>query len=226
MTIIFYGQSSFTIQTGGKTLLFDPFITGNPKSKHIDINSIKPDYILLSHGHFDHVADAEQIGKANDATVISGYEVATWFGEKGLNNHPLNHGGKWKFDFGMVKYVNAVHSSILPDGSYGGNSGGFVIWNEETCFYFAGDTALTLDMKLIPMTCPALDFAILPIGDNFTMGYDDAAIASEFIECDTIIGCHFDTFGYIEIDHKAAKAAFAAKNKRLILPTIGEEITL
>ena len=226
MKITFYGQSGFTIQTGGKTLLFDPFISSNPKAEHIDVNNIKADYILLSHGHFDHVADAEQIGKANSAKVISGYEVATWFKEKGLSIHPMNHGGKWKFDFGTVKYVNAVHSSMLPDGSYGGYPGGFVVWNEEACFYFAGDTALTMDMKLIPMTCPALDFAILPIGDNFTMGYDDAVIASEFIECDTIIGCHFDTFGYIEIDQKAAIAAFAAKNKRLILPAIGEEINL
>lgn len=226
MKITFYGQSGFSIETGGKKLVFDPFISGNAKASHIDVSSIQADYVLLSHGHADHVADAEPIAKANDAVIISGYEVASWFGAKGLKMHPLNHGGKWKFDFGTVKYVNAVHSSVLPDGSYGGNPGGFVIWNEETCFYFAGDTALTLDMKLIPMTCPKLDFAILPIGDNFTMGYDDAAIASEFIDCDTIIGCHFDTFGYIEIDHNAAKEAFAAKNKRLILPEIGKEVHL
>ncbi len=224
MDITFYGQSSFLIEMNGKKLMFDPFISPNPKAGHIDVSSIKPDYILLSHGHGDHVADAESMAKNNGAKIISNYEIVTWYGQKEVDGHPLNHGGKWKFDFGTVKYVNAVHSSVLPDGTYGGNSGGFVIWDDNICFYFAGDTALTLDMKLIPITCPKLDFAILPIGDNFTMGYDDAAIAAEYIECDTIIGCHFDTFGYIEIDHEAAKAAFGKRGKNLILPAIGKKV--
>lgn len=222
--LTFYGQATFSIEIKGKTILFDPFISANEKAKHIDINTIKADYVLVSHGHFDHVADVETIAKNNDAIIVSNYEVATWFGKKECKHHPLNHGGKWNFDFGTVKYVNAVHSSVLPDGSYGGNAGGFVIWNEEGCFYFAGDTALTLDMKLIPMTCPKLDFAILPIGDNFTMGYEDASIAANFIECDKIVGCHFDTFGFIEIDHKAAKECFEKKGKELVLPTIGNRV--
>ena len=224
--LTYYGQSTFSIEIKGKTILFDPFISANDKAKHIDINTIKADYILVSHGHMDHVADVEAIAKNNDAKVISNYEVATWFGKKECKYHPLNHGGKWTFSFGTVKYVNAVHSSILPDGSYGGNPGGFVIWNDEGCFYFAGDTALTLDMQLIPLTCPKLDFAILPIGDNFTMGYEDASIAANFIECDKIVGCHFDTFGYIEIDHEAAKDVFEKKGKELILPTIGNKVEL
>ncbi len=222
MTIQFLGQSAFLIETAGKKLLFDPFISENPMSKNIDVDAIEADYILLSHGHFDHVADAEAIAKRTGATIISNYEVVTWYGNKDLKGHPMNHGGKWTFDFGTVKYVNAVHSSMLPDGSYGGNSGGFVIWNEEGCFYFSGDTALTLDMKLIPMTCPKLDFAIMPIGDNFTMGYEDAAIAADFVECDKIVACHFDTFGFIEIDHAKAKKAFEDKGKTLILPEVGK----
>ena len=222
MKFTFLGQSTFAVEMNGKNLVFDPFISPNEKAKHIDASSIAADYILLSHGHGDHVADAETIGKNTGAKIISNYEIVTWYGQKGLEGHPLNHGGKWNFDFGTVKYVNAVHSSVLPDGTYGGNPGGFVIWDDQNTFYFAGDTALTLDMKLIPMTCPKLDVAILPIGDNFTMGYEDAAIAAEFIECDTIIGCHYDTFGYIEIDHEAAKKAFAAKGKELILLAIGE----
>ena len=226
MNLTFYGQSSFSIELKGKTIFFDPFISPYEKASHIDVNSLKADYVLLSHGHQDHVEDAEPIAKNNDATIISNYEIVSYYGAKGCKGHPLNHGGKKEFDFGTVKYVNAVHSSVLPDGTYGGNPGGFVVWNDEVCFYFAGDTALTLDMKLIPMTCPKLDFAILPIGDNFTMGYDDAAIAAEFIECDKIVGCHFDTFGYIKIDHEAAKAAFNKKGKELILPTIGNQITL
>jgi len=226
MNLTFYGQSSFSIELKGQTIFFDPFISPNKKAKHIDVNSLKADYVLLSHGHQDHVADAESIAKSNVATIISNYEIVSWFEKKDCKGFPLNHGGKRKFDFGTVKYVNAVHSSVLPDGTYGGNPGGFVIWNDEVCFYFAGDTALTLDMKLIPMTCPKLDFAILPIGDNFTMGYDDAAIAAEFIECENIVGCHFDTFGYIEIDHEAAKDAFKKKGKNLILPTIGNQVVL
>ena len=131
---------------------------------------MNPNYILATHGHGDHVADVESIATRTEATLISNYEVVSWFGAKGVKGHPLNHGGKWNFDFGTVKYVNAIHTSSMPDGSYGGNPGGFVIWNDKTCFYFAGDTALTKDMELIPMTCPKLDFAILPVGDNFTMG--------------------------------------------------------
>lgn len=224
MNITFYGQSSFLIEMNGKFLVFDPFISPNPKAKNVKVDSIKADYVLLSHGHGDHVADAEAIAKNNEAKVISNYEIVEWYGAKGVGGHPLNHGGKWKFEFGTVKYVNAIHSSVLPDGTYGGNPGGFVIWDDKTCFYFAGDTALTFDMKLIPISCPKLDFAILPIGDNFTMGYEDAAIAAEYIECDTIIGCHFDTFGYIEIDHAAAKAAFEKRGKNLILPSIGKKV--
>ncbi|MCR9285760.1 MAG: metal-dependent hydrolase [Bacteroidetes bacterium] len=226
MKVTYYGQSSFILEMNGKSLVFDPFISPNPKAASIDVNSLKADYVLLSHGHADHVADAETIAKNNGAKVISNYEIVSWYGEKEVTGHPLNHGGKWKFDFGTVKYVNAIHSSVLPDGTYGGNPGGFVIWDEGKCFYFAGDTALTWDMKLIPMTCPKLDFAILPIGDNFTMGYEDAAIAAEFIDCDKIVACHYDTFGYIEINHDAAKKAFEAKGKELILLDIGQSIDL
>ncbi len=226
MTLTYYGQAGFGIEMNGKQLLFDPFISPNPLAKHINIEEVAADYILLTHGHQDHVVDAEGIAKRTGAKIISNYEIVSWYGGKEISGHPLNHGGKWNFDFGTVKYVNAVHSSILPDGTYGGNPGGFVLWNEEVCFYHAGDTALTMDMKLIPMTCPKLNFAILPLGDNFTMGYEDALIAADFIECDTIVGCHFDTFGYIEIDHDAAQKAFEAKGKKLILPSVGETIQL
>lgn len=223
MKITFYGHSSFGLEFGGKNLLFDPFITPNEKAKHIDINSIKADYILLSHGHQDHIVDVEAIAKNNpDSVVVSGFETAAFFGNRGCKFHPMNHGGKWTFDFGTVKVVNAVHSSSFPDGAYAGHPAGFVIWNDDACFYFAGDTALTMDMKLIPMTCPKLDFAILPVGDNFTMGYEDAAIAAEFVDCDQIVGCHYDTFGYIVLDKAAAKDTFSKRGKTLLLPEIGE----
>ena len=226
MKLTYFGHSCFLIEFGGKKLLFDPFISPNELAKDIDINSIEADYILLSHGHEDHVADAETIAKRTGATIIATFEIVTWYGKKGLKGHPMNTGGKWTFDFGTVKMMNAVHSSVLPDGTYAANPVGFVISNDENAFYFAGDTALTWDMKLIPMTCPKLDLAILPIGDNFTMGYEDTIIASDFIECNKIIGCHFDTFGYVKVDHEVAKTAFEAKGKELILPVIGERFSI
>jgi L-ascorbate metabolism protein UlaG (beta-lactamase superfamily) len=226
MKLTYYGQSAFQVEMNGKQLVFDPFISPNELASHLKIDDIKADYVLLSHGHGDHVADAEHIAKNCNATIVSNFEIVSWYEAKGLKGHPMNHGGKWTFDFGTVKYVYATHSSVLPDGTYAGNPGGFVLWNEITCFYFAGDTALTMDMKLIPLTCPKLDFAVLPIGDNFTMGYEDAAIAAEFIQCDTIVGCHYDTFGYIKIDHAAAKKAFEAKGKKLLLPAIGESVEI
>jgi len=227
MKLTYLGHAGFIVEFNGKTLVFDPFITGNPKApSNIDVNNIKADYVLLTHAHGDHVADAETIARNNDATIISNYEITMAYTGKGLKGHPLNHGGKKTFDFGTVKYVNAIHTSAFPDGSNGGDPGGFVIWHDNVCFYHAGDTALTMDMKLIPMTCPKLDFCIFPIGDNFTMGYEDAAIAAEFVECNMIIGCHYDTFGYIEIDQQKALDAFSAKGKQLLLPEVGSTINL
>jgi len=226
MKITFYGQNSLAIEVAGKHLIVDPFMTGNDLAKHkVDIKELKADYILLTHAHQDHILDAEAIAKNTGATIVSNYEIANYYEEKGFPVHPMNHGGNWEFDFGNVKYVNAVHTSSLPDGSYGGQPGGFVIETEEGNIYIAGDTALTMDMKLIPMRTK-LDLAVLPIGDNFTMGIDDAIVASDFVECNNILGCHYDTFGYIEIDHKLAKDKFEMKNKVLHLLPIGESIEI
>ena len=230
MRISYYGHSCFQVEIGGKKLLFDPFISPNPKTAEAEIHleNLKPDYILLSHGHADHVADAQAIAQQSGAKIIAVYEVATWFQNLGLEVIGMNTGGKASFEFGTVKLVAAVHSSALPDGSYAGNPVGFVIWDKqgEEVFYFAGDTALTLDMQLIPKICPKLDFAILPIGDYFTMGYEDAILASDFIQCPTIIGAHFDTFPPIAIDKQAAQAAFQAKNKQLFLPEVGMSFSI
>lgn len=225
MEITYYGHSCFGISFGKYQLLIDPFITPNELASEIDVEKIGADFILISHAHQDHIADVESIAKRTGATIISNYEIATHYGNKGFETYPLNHGGKATFDFGTVKYVNAIHTSSFPDGSYGGNPGGFVVWNDDECFYFAGDTALTMDMQLIPMTCPTLDLAILPIGDNFTMDVKDAVIASDLLQCDQVIGCHYDTFGYIKIDHDAAKKAFDAAEKTLFLPAIGESLS-
>jgi len=226
MKITFYGQNSLAINVSGMDLIVDPFISGNPLSRDkININELKADYILLTHAHQDHILDAEVIAKNTGATIVSNYEIATYFETKGCKVHPMNHGGNWKFSFGNVKYVNAIHSSSFADGSYGGQAGGFVIEGEHKNIYIAGDTALTMDMKLIPLSTK-LDLAILPIGDNFTMGIKDAIIASDFLECDKVLGVHYDTFGYIEIDHGEAKKKFYDAGKDLMLLEIGESIEL
>lgn len=225
MQITYYGHSCFLIETGGTKILFDPFITPNELASDIDIDSIKADYILLSHGHQDHMADVEAIYKNTKATLVSSFELVSWFGNKGVeNSHPMNHGGKKEFDFGTVKMVNAIHSSSLPDGSYGGNPAGFVVQTAEKTFYYAGDTALTLDMQLIGEEF-AIDFAFMPIGDNFTMDIKDALKAAEFVKTDTIIGMHYDTFPYIELDHEGVKNVAANAKKDLKLMEIGETLT-
>lgn len=225
MKITFLGHASLQILIGETYILVDPFISGNPKAAHIEIDSLKADYILVTHAHFDHTKDVEAIAKRTNAIIVSNFEIVTHYQNKGFNVHPMNHGGSWEFDFGRVKYVNAVHTSSFEDGTYGGQPGGFVIEGEHKNIYIAGDTALTYDMKLIPMQTK-LDLAILPIGDNFTMGIEDAIIASDFVECDKILGYHFDTFGYIEIDNDDAKRRFFEKDKDLMLLEIGASIEL
>ena len=224
MQITYLGHSSLLIVTAGKRLLVDPFISGNEKANgKIDIKDLNPDYILVTHAHQDHNLDVEEIGKRNNSTVVSNFEIATYYENKGLKAHPMNHGGHWKFDFGSLKYVNAIHTSSFPDGTYGGQPGGFILSSEGKHIYIAGDTALTMDMKLIPMSFK-LDLAVLPIGDNFTMGIDEAITASNFIECNKIMGCHYDTFGYIKIDHAEAVQKFSKAGKELGLLEIGESV--
>jgi len=226
MQITFLGHASLLIHAENSTILVDPFISGNEKASGlIDISSLNPDYILVTHAHQDHILDVESIGKRAGALVVSNYEITTFYEKKGLKAHPMNHGGQWNFDFGNVKYVNAIHTSSFPDGSYGGQPGGFIISSGGKEIYIAGDTALTMDMKLIPLR-RKLDLAILPIGDNFTMGIDDAIVAAEFVECDTILGYHYDTFGYIEIDHNKAKDKFEKAGKKLHLLEIGKSISI
>jgi L-ascorbate metabolism protein UlaG (beta-lactamase superfamily) len=220
MEIFYLGHGCIQVNTMDKSLLIDPFITPNPLAAEIDINKLNPDYILLTHGHEDHVADAETIAKKSGAKIVSNFEIVSWYGQKGIEGHPMNHGGKWNFDFGTVKMVNAVHSSVLPNGTYGGNPAGFIISNDEGTVYIAGDTALHQDMKLIPEFYN-LDLAILPIGDNFTMGIEEALMAADFVKTDKVLGMHYDTFPYIEIDKEEAVKMFKNKGIELVLLDIG-----
>ncbi|NRB84585.1 MAG: metal-dependent hydrolase [Winogradskyella sp.] len=222
MKVTFYGHASLGIEINGKHILVDPFISGNEKAASIDIDELRADYILVTHAHQDHILDVEAIAKRTGAVIVSNYEIVVHYQNLGLNGHPMNHGGSWQFDFGRVKYVNAIHTSSFPDGTYGGQPGGFVIEADKT-IYIAGDTALTYDMKLIGKQFD-LDLVILPIGDNFTMGVEDAIIASNYVKCDNVLGYHYDTFGYIEIDKPKAKAKFDSQLKSLKLLNIGESM--
>jgi L-ascorbate metabolism protein UlaG (beta-lactamase superfamily) len=226
MKFTYYGHACFAVQVAGKKLLFDPFITPNELAKEIDIKKIEADYIFLSHGHADHVADCKAIAQNTGATVVGAFEVTEWLARQGVEKtHGMNTGGKWKFDFGTVKCVVAQHSSSLPDGSYGGNPMGFIVTSGERNFYYSGDTALTMDMQLVPRWAK-LDFVVLPIGDNFTMGYEDAVEAAEMVQCKNVVGVHYDTFGYIKIDHQKAKQAFGDAGGTLHLPAVGQTIEL
>jgi L-ascorbate metabolism protein UlaG (beta-lactamase superfamily) len=225
MKYTYYGQSCFLLEADGKKFLFDPFISHNPLAKHIDIKSITADYILVSHGHGDHVGDLVEIAKQTDAQVIAMVEVAVWAGKQGLKNVIGMNYGTAKLDFGKVRIVWAAHSSSLPDSSYGGNPAGFVLELEGKTIYFAGDTSLTLEMKLLA-DLYNLDYAILPIGGHYTMDVDDALISTKYFECNQVIGVHYDTAPEIEIDKEEAIAKFKRENKTLLLPAIGETIEL
>ncbi len=226
MKLTYYGHACCGVETGGQRLLFDPFIRSNPLAARIDVNAVPADYILVTHGHADHVADAVEIARRTGATVVSNYEITEWLAKQGAPKvHGMNLGGAWSFPFGRVKLVTAVHSSTLPDGSSGGNPGGFVVEAAEGAFYYAGDTALTYDMKLIGESTP-LRFAVFNIGDNFTMGVDDAIKAAEFVHCDRVVGVHFNTFPPIRLDPAEAVRKFKAAGKELLVIGIGETVRL
>lgn len=226
MKITYYGHSSLGLEINGKHILVDPFISGNPAAASIDVNSLQADYIFLTHAHYDHIMDVEAIVDRTKATLVSNHEVVTYYANnKQYEGHAMNQGGSWDFDFGRVKVVNAIHSSSFPDGTYGGNPVGFVIEAEGKTIYISGDTALTWDMKLIPMFFK-LDLAIFPIGGNFTMDVGEAVVAADFVECNHVLGVHYDTAEPITINHEEAVKAFESKGKKLTLLPIGESLKL
>jgi len=226
MKVTYYGHSCFSVSIGQRHLLFDPFITPNELARAVDFTRIPADYILLSHGHEDHLADVLPLAKRTNATILCNFEIYLWLSRQGLQNFkPMNIGGSTQLEVARAKLVPAIHSSALPDGSNGGNPGGWVIESPEGNFYFSGDTALTLDMKLIAETT-RLNFAALCLGDTFTMGIDDAIRAARLLGTQQILGVHYDTFPPIQIDHDAARARFSAAGLTLHLPAINSTIDL
>ena len=201
LKLTWYGHACFLIETNQTKLLVDPFLSDNPLSP-VQADEIEADYILVSHGHGDHIGDTVEIAKKTGATVIYNFEIHNWLIDKGvLNVHPQHIGGGFNYPWGRVKLTIAHHGSGLPDGSYGGNPCGFLFYIEGKKLYHACDTGLFYDMKLI---CEeGIDLAILPIGDNFTMGPDDALRAVKLIEPARVIPIHYNTFDVIKQDPNA-----------------------
>jgi L-ascorbate metabolism protein UlaG (beta-lactamase superfamily) len=216
MDVTYYGHSTVELTIKDTSILIDPFITPNPHTDAL-VDDLDPDIILVSHGHQDHIADAKAIAAQSKADVITNFEIANWLQERGIETTtPVNHGGTVETDVADFTYINAVHSSVLPDGTYGGNPGGFIIQTDTETVYFSGDTALHTDMKLHGERYQ-IGTAFLCIGGTFTMDANDAAEALDFLQCDEAIGIHYDTFPPIEIDHDDAKQVFEDKGKTLRL---------
>lgn len=198
-------HACFLIETGKGRILIDPFISGNPLAP-VKADSLSPDAILVSHGHGDHVGDTVAIAKRTGATVVSNFEIQNWMVAQGVPNvHPQHIGGAFTHPWGRVKLTQALHGSALPDGSYGGNPCGFLLYLDGKTIYHACDTGLFGDMRLIGEE--GIDLAILPIGDNFTMGPDDALRAVKLIQPKRVVPIHYNTFDVIRQD----AAAWAAR---------------
>lgn len=200
-TITWIGHASLALETGGFSLLVDPFLSDNPTC-NITPEEVNPDFILLSHGHGDHLGDTVPIARRTGATVITNDELSRWLEKQDLKTHGQHLGGGYHHPFGYLKLTTAIHGSGLPDGSYGGNPAGFLLTTkDDQRIYLACDTGLFGDMRLIGEE--GIDLAVLPIGDNYTMGPDDALRAVKFIQPAHVIPIHYNTFDVIAQDPHA-----------------------
>ena len=225
--ITWLGHNCWTVVTAGKTILLDPFLDESPTAP-VRSEAIAPDFILISHGHFDHIADAGKVASRTGATVLTNFEIGEWLKKHGVNDEQvvgMNLGGASQQPFGKVKMTLAHHSSVLPDGTYGGNPGGFLLELPQARIYFACDTALFLDMKLIG--AGGLDLAVLPIGDLFTMGPDDSLEAIKLLSPSKVAPCHYNTWPPIEQDAAAwAERVRSHTGAEPLVPTAGTPFAL
>lgn len=213
MSTIFtwYGHAAIGLNCEGITLVVDPFFSGNPAAS-IHAHQVQADYVLVSHGHGDHVGDALEIARRTGATVIANAEISGWFSAKGIKTHAQHLGGGFRHPFGYLKLTLALHGSALPDGSYGGNPAGFLLTtNSGEKLYLAGDTGLFGDMRLIGEE--GLDLAAIPIGDNYTMGPDDALRAVKLLQPKVVVPIHYNTFPLIQQDVNAWKKRVEAETE-------------
>lgn len=227
MKATYFGHSTVQLDLNGTRILFDPFITPNDLAKDIEINSINPHYIFLSHCHGDHVHDMAQIQKQSDAQVVAIVETGDWVEKQGVSEDKvtaMNFGGTINGEFGSAKMVYALHTNGAPDGSYAGAPVGYLLKSQGKTIYFAGDTALTLEMQLLKDE--QIDWAFLPIGGFFTMDVNDAIQAAKLINCQNIIGIHYNTFPPIKIDEADAQMRFQDVGLNLHLLQIGSSVEL
>lgn len=220
--LIYHGHSFLEVILNENKIYFDPFLTGNP------LCDIKPEdaycnYIILTHGHADHFGNTIEIARGKDVKVIATAELSYYLEAKGVSTHAMNLGGSFQFPFGRVKLTLAHHSSSTPDGTYAGDPAGILLSSGGKTIYHAGDTALFYDMKLIG-EYHKIDYAFLPVGDNFTMGIDDAVKAAEFINADTVVPVHYNTFEIIKADANEFKRKIESIGKKCIVMNAGDEI--
>lgn len=225
MKLRYFSHSAFEITTdNGKKILIDPFLDNNPTSP-VKSDEVDADYIILSHAHSDHIGDAFKIGKRCDSTFICVNELANYCADKGFKAHNMHIGGGYNFDFGRVKFTIAHHGSQTPDGKYAGEPAGILLTAGGKTVYHTGDTALFYDMKLIG-EMNKIDYMLAPIGDNFTMGIEDAVKAVEFVRPKTVIPMHYNTFPVIQVDPEEFKKKVAEKGFDCRVLSFGEEIDL
>lgn len=219
--VTYYGHACFSVLVAGKRLLFDPFFEAKPE--HVKV--APPDYVLLTHAHDDHVADALRLLQESDATLVANVEIVDYFKKKGITQvEALNSGGQIHYDWGSIRLVPAWHSSVFNDEGDGGVAGGFIVESYTGNFYVSGDTALSADMKMWGELYH-LDWAALCVGGRFTMDAKEAALCAQWLGVEKVMGVHFDTFPVLKIDHLKAKASFLERHIELLLPAAGEGLS-